>query len=400
MTSTPTQPSGACHSLTKKARCIEPVRAHPESNWFLVGSLGFTEDNEVHLLDLKGAAHGKDGQGKEVATVHEFAHKEEVWSIASSPTDPSLFFTCTPSAAVLWRMPSSPSSSADDGTLEETQRFSPAVVSEGTPSTTTSTTPAATTGPRWQQAVWSASGKSAVGVSALGMQTWDVETGSVLGLKETEGYFRRYYVARWDPHFECQVWCVDRTALRGWDTRGRREAYTLEGAHQQGARALDLNVNKPYHLVTGGDDSYLKFWDCRNLQGGPIKQIREAHTHWITNVSYHPHHDQLIISSGTDGIVKLWDFKSVSSAMPKAASGAHSLDDGTVNIEIQKLPPKDKKDGLIHEYQDHEESVYGLAWTCSESDAWVFGSISYDGRIAFNSVSQATQWGVLGIQGK
>ena len=144
--------------------------------------------------------------------------------------------------------------------------------------------------------------------------------------------------------------------------------------------------------MTGGDDSYLKFWDCRNLGEGPIKQIREAHGHWITHVGYHPHHDQLVVSSGTDGVVKLWDFHSVSSSKPKEAGRR----EGEVVMEAMKA--KEKKDGLLQEYQDHEESVYGLAWTACESETWIFGSISYDGRIIFNAVPQATQWNILGIQ--
>ena len=38
---------------------------------------------------------------------------------------------------------------------------------------------------------------------------------------------------------------------------------TLRDAHSQRVRDLDYNPNKPYYLVTCGDDCAVKFWDVR-----------------------------------------------------------------------------------------------------------------------------------------
>lgn len=36
----------------------------------------------------------------------------------------------------------------------------------------------------------------------------------------------------------------------------------------------------------------------------------------------------------------------------------------------------------VHTYEEHEDSVYGLAW--SAVDPWLFASLSYDGRVVIN----------------
>lgn len=39
-------------------------------------------------------------------------------------------------------------------------------------------------------------------------------------------------------------------------------------------------------------------------------------------------------------------------------------------------------DGKAHTYDEHEDSVYGLAW--SVADPWLVASLSYDGRVVVN----------------
>jgi WD40 repeat protein len=48
---------------------------------------------------------------------------------------------------------------------------------------------------------------------------------------------------------------------------------------------------------------------------------------------------------------------------------------------------------LIKTYADHEDSVYAAAW--SSLDAWVFATLSYDGRIVINNVPPAEKYRIL-----
>ena len=50
-------------------------------------------------------------------------------------------------------------------------------------------------------------------------------------------------------------------------------------------------------------------------------------------------------------------------------------------------------DQLIGTLSDHEESVYALEW--SACDAWVFASMSYDGRLVISQVPSAEKYKIL-----
>ena len=49
-------------------------------------------------------------------------------------------------------------------------------------------------------------------------------------------------------------------------------------------------------------------------------------------------------------------------------------------------------DGKIA-FEEHESSVFGLAW--SAADAWVFASLSLDGRAILNHVPPAEKYKIL-----
>lgn len=52
----------------------------------------------------------------------------------------------------------------------------------------------------------------------------------------------------------------------------------MEVAHKYGAMDVDFNPNKPFLLVTCGQDRLVKFWDSRKTSG-PVKTLA-GHTHW------------------------------------------------------------------------------------------------------------------------
>lgn len=56
--------------------------------------------------------------------------------------------------------------------------------------------------------------------------------------------------------------------------------------------------------------------------------------------------------------------------------------------------PRDRsEDKLLAKIDSHEDSVYGLAWSAAEP--WVFASLSYDGRVAINTVPAAEKYQIL-----
>lgn len=47
----------------------------------------------------------------------------------------------------------------------------------------------------------------------------------------------------------------------------------------------------------------------------------------------------------------------------------------------------------VRTFDEHEESVYSLAW--SASDAWVLASLSYDGQVVLNHVPSTEKYKIL-----
>ena len=52
-------------------------------------------------------------------------------------------------------------------------------------------------------------------------------------------------------------------------------------------------------------------------------------------------------------------------------------------------------DGLVHTYDQHEDSVYQVAW--SLADTWTFASISYAGRVVISQVPTKEKFKILGV---
>lgn len=54
---------------------------------------------------------------------------------------------------------------------------------------------------------------------------------------------------------------------------------------------------------------------------------------------------------------------------------------------------KPDADVRVRAFDEHEESVYSVAW--SACDAWVFVSLSYDGRVVLNHVPSTEKYKIL-----
>jgi WD40 repeat protein len=54
---------------------------------------------------------------------------------------------------------------------------------------------------------------------------------------------------------------------------------------------------------------------------------------------------------------------------------------------------KEPADARVRFYEDHEDSVYGLAW--SPGDAWLFCTLSYDGKVFANHVPSPEKYKIL-----
>ena len=155
----------------------------------------------------------------------------------------------------------------------------------------------------------------------------------------------------------------------------------MEAAHEDLIRCVDYNPNRPHHLLSAGLDRRVHLWDLR-APAHPLKTLLH-HTHWVWSARFNRFHDQLLLTVGGE-MVNLWNLLSLSSApvgeLEHVATGGGGAAAGGM-------------DSLIKTYSDHEDSVYSAAW--SAYDAWIFATLSYDGRICVNHVPPAEKYKIL-----
>jgi len=135
-------------------------------------------------------------------------------------------------------------------------------------------------------------------------------------------------------------------------------------------------------------------------------KVIKAHSHWVTASQYNPAHDQLVLTSSSDQAVKLWRVSSISSAPlmelddSELAISNDSADEGNVSESSTSAfefpndrPGATAADILVKKFMEHEDSVYDIAWSASES--WVFASVSHGGRVVVSSVPSSEKYKIL-----
>lgn len=361
-------------SVSLQARALCPQTASRDRHRFLVGTCSLHDSNELSVLQ-----YSEDSNHLEVCNV--YAHPDQVCAIEASPKDASLVITSRQAqncskGITLWKMPhqSLDDIDADVGAnyandqLELTEIASFNQTSK--PSTVRSI--------RWHYR----DDDTLLTVDNKILSTWTIGSGKIsqanallLDDEDNNVNYNEEGAVAWDPHSSKQCGVVFKRSFQVIDTREMTVVTQRRNAHDENIRAIDFNPNKPLTLITASDDRKIKIWDLRNLST-PIKTL-VGHSHWVRAAQYNPFHDQLIVSGGSDNVVNLWRVASCSSA-PWIGSDDNSSD-----------PPDVKVRAVDH----HEDSVYGVTW--SAADAWVYCSLSYDGRAMINHVPSTEKYKIL-----
>ncbi|GAB5593424.1 hypothetical protein Unana1_08324 [Umbelopsis nana] len=369
------------YGLRQQARCLASVHTDSDTSQFLVGTTGPKNDNHLHLLDFDDSAF----------TVQPalYRHPHEIWDIATCPFDQHRFFTTYTNddgalTASLWEK-----EPVDH--LEQTMSPRPDSSKDLTLLTTIPTK-------GLHKVLWAACGEKGrvASVSDTCIAIWSLDSAHE-NIEKTitwnidnanEASAARIHNAVWSPHSD-EVIATYGSTVAGWDIRSNQVTFERHRAHPASIRAVDYNHNKPHHIVTGGDDAALCIWDTRNLKSPLMEMVN--HTHWVRSVAYNMVHDQLILSSSSDTLVNLHSAVSVSSA----SYMAQSLDTDDESVSSMDQPRELPTDGFLKAYDQHEDSVYSVAW--SHSDIWIFASLSYDGRVVINRVPTSEKFKILGI---
>ncbi|KAI4834930.1 protein TSSC1 [Plasmodium brasilianum] len=173
-----------------------------------------------------------------------------------------------------------------------------------------------------------------------------------------------------DPHHENILAVISDIYIYGYDIKSNKEIFSAYTNHKSNLTSIDFNPNIPNVIISSSNDGFIKFWDLRYLKNSFL--TINIHSHWVTSLNFNNYHDELLLTTSTDNTVKL-----------------HKIEYPN-NLNLQK---KETNYKLIKTYTDHEESVYKGIW--SKTDAWVFASLSYDGKCVVNTVPTEQKYKIL-----
>ncbi|KAL3686907.1 hypothetical protein R1sor_013216 [Riccia sorocarpa] len=353
------QQHASAYGVKYQARCIAPYVLDSQRTRFLVGTQSLREENEVHLITLPD-------NSSDIICEGLYTHQHEIWDLAVCPFDPQLISTVYASVgeygAALWRIPDR----SRGGYLNVLPLENVASLNGHT--TTIKCT------------LWWPSGKhnQLLSIDSENLFIWDLVTeqrAAKIQARLSAGELHHMAGGAWDPHDVTKVATAVESSVVIWDLRSMKQSSRIEQAHAIQVRDIDFNPKREDILITSGDDSKIRVWDVK-MPGMPLREL-PGHSHWTWRVRYNPVYEELVLSAGTDSVVNLWHVTPVSSSSSSSQDSKPKSPYGS---------PKGPLDSLMRAYTEHEDSVYGIAW--SARDPWVFASLSYDGRVMVDSVPQ------------
>lgn len=386
--------SSTVYTAKCQARALAAVVGESERHRFMIGTCSVRDMNEIVVVDF-------DEELNSLQSVLSIVHPGEVSIVCSSPFDVSVLATHGQyrdgeAETVIWHCPEM---REIDGEDEEDRRWGerPVSLNKRVTLATRGSCPSVTWCPKEHGL------EEGVGtVDASSATFWDASKAESV----TSVTVARANAAAWSPHAVDELGIATHDALILADRRSASATVIVESPHDGAALDVDYNPNKPYCLATAGDDGFVKFWDTRGGKTkAPLKLLCGAdHGHWVTSVKYNRFHDQLLASASTNRTVNLWRVSSISSAplVEADARNDHEYDpEGDDSVTHPTSPPTDDlhaseataPDLKVKSYDLHDDSVYGLAW--SNSDAWVFAGLSYDGRLVLNHVPSPEKYKIL-----
>ena len=371
--------AGSAYQMPKQqARVLAALEGDTDRNRFVVASLELRGENEVHVLEFNEDTN-------EVACQKAFTHPPEVWSCATCPAPEHTELLCTTYSTGselktgLWRMPGI-ADAGGESTGAASRDLAPSALQELAQLPSGSVPLGEHLGVIWNAVLPEQVVELCKRRLLLANLTHGASASTAAESASTapplEG--ATFSCGRWDPHHAHSLGVGCGGTLLSIDTRSMKAAHTVSEAHTQRVRSIDYNPNKPYVVLSCGDDYALRYWDLRKPSAA-LLQIK-AHSHWTTSALYNRFHDQLVLSCGTDYLVKLWRAASISSAPPAVDADEPEMSDADA-------------DGLVKAFEDHEQSVFAAAW--SAADAWIFASLSLDGKVVINHVPPAEKYKIL-----
>jgi len=334
------------YGLKYSSRCLTAVAAQREQSSWLVGTTALREENEIHLLT-------KDENTETLTCKEVYAHRHEIWDIASSPALESLFFTVYNAGetyeATLWQ-------------ASEASKLESKMETKGKQKNV-------------RKALWSPDTASDLvalaSVDSINLWSLSRDEGAVSS-STPAGEIDNLLAVSWN-HLNHNLICASCShSLKCIDLRTMSPTLAIDNAHEMAVRDVDFSKTNQHLLATGGDDCKMCIWDLRKPQE-PVVKVSN-HSHWVWQSRFNPFHESLVLTSSSDSLVQLWNLR--------------EEDEGE-----NEMKSTGKADLKPHTFDEHEDSVYGVSW--STADPWTFLSLSYDGRVMCNQCPSNVKYKIL-----
>ncbi|CCW65479.1 unnamed protein product [Phytomonas sp. EM1] len=335
----------ATYCLERQVRSICPLyhflNTEQECHRFLVGSSNCTAKNKIHLLEFQDETNTL-----ECSVV--WNHESEINGMWSSPSlsGKSLLATASTKSFQVLQV-------SENLLMEPKQILS---LNKGI-----------------TQALWDLEGlqNDLKIVQPQTISTLSLETDKIGA--ETTSYSidcERIFHAALDPHhsFLCLLSCAG-SGLQLVDFRSK-QAIKMENTDNlhgfQGTLHVDFSTTKPNKILTCGHDGIVHIHEFRmnskNIDVEHKRHIR-AHEHTVRRALFNSFHDSLVLSGSSDQSLKLWDLDDV------------------------------EKPNCIRQLGCLGDTVMDIFW--SSNGPWVFGGVSYNGRVMVDTVPSEKKMSIL-----
>jgi len=363
----------AAYGLEHQARCVAPFYqgSRPDGiHRFLVGTSSCSGPNKLYVIDYHEATRVADCSAV-------WPHEGEVWGLWCSPSlsaEATLFASYTPAEdhCSIYRVrPSANGAELNDFGL-------------------LTSLPVGT-----RQVVWDREGlqvevraSSARDVAVYRLETTSTSTSQPVVRYALPTSASTVIQSSADPHRAHITGVATENNLFFCDTRAKKIIngnISIDTVVGGSLRGLDFSCATPDRILTACSDGSVLFWDGRQLSA-PVSASAQtslhAHQHHCLGASFHPYHDQLVLSWGSDHTAKVFDLQQASSA---TASPVTSTTVPKVRHLWNATPEKS--------LTDFGESVYSATW--SNSGTWIFAGVSFHGKVLVDAVPQASKMRIL-----
>lgn len=122
--------------------------------------------------------------------------------------------------------------------------------------------------------------------------------------------------------------------------------------HSSGINTLSFNANNDFCIATGDSSGLINIWDYRNLES-PLRNVQGAHDDAITSVAFNPEYSELLLSSGNDSKVKIWDLAQPAGEELRFVHGGHLLpvNESCWNINDPQMVASVSNDNTLHVFK-------------------------------------------------